>query len=167
MKTILKNPFYKVAGFFILYLLLMASIVYGVMNSNITTGEKRESSSSSQKVEEFFSEEIKLYEKSKGIREEEESDKWRPSNRFVMIALTLSSILDIIIVLLWARHENMKREEHPEPAKPRLTDQKWFWKIVAMGIVQPKNNKLVMNWRNLVLIVTAMYLMKKAIVDRL
>lgn len=167
MKPDTNKPFYKIGGFFLLYFLLMSSIIFGVISSNGPKKELGESKSSIQKFEETFTSELRVHENNKEKRNATRSDRWIPSDRFVIIALTLSSILDIVIVLIWARYENRKREGQTQPAGPRLTDRKWFWNIIAMGIIQPKNNKLVLNWRNLIFVVIAMYLMKKAIVDQL
>lgn len=164
MKTVFNSPAKKAACFFILYFLLMVSIIIGVTTSNPAKQEKEVHNNS---VGESFKKELSVYESKKVQREAVLSERWRPSDRFVIIALTASSILDIVIVLLWARHENRKREGKPQPVKPRLTDRKWFWNIVAMGIVQPKNNKLVISWRNLVLVIIAMYFVKKFLVDQM
>lgn len=168
MKPNFNKPFYKIGGFFLFYFLLMSSIIFGVISSNGPKKELDESKSSIQKFEDTFTTELRVYENKIEKRNATKSDRWRPSDRFVIIALTLSSILDIVIVLVWARYENRKREGQTDArAKPSLTDRKWFWNIVAMGIIQPKNNKLVLDWRNLIFVVIAMYLMKKAIVDQL
>jgi competence protein ComGC len=167
VKAIFNTPAKKAAGFFILYFLLMVSIIAGVTTSNSAKQKKEVHSHSVLDIGESFKKEMSVYEIRKAQREAELSDRWRPSEWFVIIALTASSILDIVIVLLWARHENRKREGKPQTVKPRLTDRRWFWNIMAMGIDQPKNNKLVINWRNLVLVIIAMYFVKKSLVDQL
>lgn len=77
-----------------------------------------------------------------------------------------ASVSDVAIILIWARHVNRKKEGR-EDTKIGLTDRKWFWNIVALGIVQPKDSKLVLNWRNLILAVAAMYILKKYALDSL
>lgn len=145
----------------------MTSIIVGVTFSQSDKRQEAAYKSSTIEIQESFKKEMNVYETRKVKREAELSERWRPSDRFVIIALTASSILDIVIVLLWARHENRKREGKPQTVKPRLTDHKWFWNIVTMGIVQPKNNKLVISWRNLVLVIIAMYFVKKSLVDQM
>jgi hypothetical protein len=164
MKTIFNPSGKKLIGFFVVYFLLMASLIGGVIYGK---QQPKENNKAVVEVGKSFKEELQGYEKKKELREAEISDRWRPSNRFVMIALTASSVLDIIIVLLWARHENKKREGGTGYDKPRLTDRKWFWNIVVMGIVQPKNNRIKVNWRNLILFMIAMYILKKTVVDHL
>jgi hypothetical protein len=167
VKTIFNSPAKKTIAFFLLYFALMTSIIVGVTFSQSEKQQEAVDKSSSIEIQESFKKEMNVYETRKVLREAELSERWRPSDRFVIIALTASSILDIVIVLLWARHENRKREGKPQTVKPRLTDRKWFWNIVAMGIVQPNNNKLVISWRNLILVIIAMYFVKKSLVDQM
>ena len=72
------------------------------------------------------------------------------SDEFAIIAVTGGAILDIVIVILWARKENQRLEGKEIPSKKRWRDTKIFWNIVAMGVVQPKNNKYSINWFNMI-----------------
>jgi hypothetical protein len=150
----------KIIGFFSLYVILMISLVLSVMlsidNSKSKTIEKP------QKISATFQEELNKHEvqRKQKIGESKNSNHWKPSKEFAMIAVVSASILDIFIILLWARHENRKREERLDVTVRKWTDRKWFWNIIAMGIVQPKNNRIVLNWRNLVLFIIIMYILK-------
>ena len=75
---------------------------------------------------------------------------FKVSDEFAIMAVTAGAILDIVIVILWARKENQKAERHEILGKKRWRDTKIFWNIVAMGVVQPKNNKYSINWFNLI-----------------
>lgn len=152
----------KIIGFFAIYVLLMASLILGVISSGKSKNEVKNSSPS---VSEIFKEELKKSTPKKQLEAAVE-EKWRPSNEFVRNAVIGASVLDVVIILIWARHMNRKKEGRND-TKIRLTDRKWFWNIVALGIVQPKDSKLVLNWRNLILAVAAMYILKKYALDAL
>ena len=73
-------------------------------------------------------------------------------------------------------HTEKKNEEkarssrswkHSIPVKKRWTDSKWFWHIIALGIVQPKNGRIVVNWRNLLAAFVLLTVLKFAILDQL
>ncbi|MBU8855695.1 hypothetical protein BGM24_27640 [Bacillus sp. FJAT-26377] len=72
------------------------------------------------------------------------------SDEFAIIAVTTGAILDIVIAILWARKENQKLNGKEISSKKRWRDTKIFWNIVAMGVVQPKNNKYSINWFNMI-----------------
>jgi hypothetical protein len=55
------------------------------------------------------------------------------------------AILDIVIVILWTIKDNQKLEGREITSKRRWRDTKIFWNIVALGVVQPKDNKYSIN----------------------
>jgi hypothetical protein len=147
--------------FFLFYLVLMASLIFFAINHNTKDSESTKLTTKPQsEVTETFSKELKAHEEKVKQKEIERANRWKPSKTFVIVAISISSVLDIIIILLWARHENKKREGNPVTPSKRWTNQKWFWNVVALGIVQPKNNKLVISWVNLVVFLVAMYFLK-------
>jgi len=160
------TPVKKMVAFTVLYIALIASLIVGaVQNSD---NAKSETKSSSNEVAQMFKEEMSKYKTD--LKEQQAAqtadNKWRPSNEFVRNAMITASILDVVIILLWARHENNKRK-NSSSTKKRLTDQKWFWNVAALGIVQPRDNRIVVNWRNLIIVVIAMYLLKTVALDRI
>ncbi|MFD2444691.1 hypothetical protein ACFSO7_12015 [Bacillus sp. CGMCC 1.16607] len=152
-----KSP---VLGFFVLYVILIVSLIFfalsyqGNKSESITEVKEKKS-----EVSTTFQKELDSYEEKKLEKEKEREGKWRPSKRFMIIAISAASVLDVVIIILWARHENKKRENKPS-TKKTWTDKKWFWNIVAFGIVQPKNNRIVMNWKNFIIFIICMYLLK-------
>lgn len=153
-------------AFFFIYLILMGSLIYFAMTNqnaeNMKTNSKQTevTTQKQEEISETFSKEMKLYEKKKKQKEIEQAGKWKPSKTFVIIAISLSSVLDIVIILIWAKHENRKREGALPSNRKKWIDQKWFWNIIALGIIQPKNNRLVINWKNVVVFIIFMYLLK-------
>lgn len=150
----------KIALFFLIYVLLFCSLLLAVKSLDVE-GIKEESD-----VREFsneFKNELATYEKKQEVQEQQnlESEGWKPSKQFAMAAVIAGSIADIIIVLLWARHVNMKRKNIEEGIqKQKIINQKWFWNIVSMGIVQPKNGKIRIIWRNMIIFIITMYILK-------
>jgi hypothetical protein len=151
----------KIIGFFSLYAILMVSLIMSIMLSIDNSKSKSKTIEKTQKISAAFQEEVNKHEvqRKQRIEERKNSNHWQPSKEFAMIAVVSASILDIIIILLWARHENRKREVRKDVDR-KWTDRKWFWNIIAMGIVQPKNNRIVLNWRNLFLFIIIMYILK-------
>ena len=151
----------KLFLFFFVYFLLFCSLILAVINMD------RDRISQNSDVNEFsnvFKVENEVYEKriEGQKRDQEKSNGWKPSKQFVMTAVILASILDIIIILLWARYENKKRNRVGTfVKKPKLTDKVWFWNVMAMGFVQPRNGRIKINWRNLIIFILTMYVIKK------
>ncbi|MHC0037765.1 hypothetical protein [Pseudoneobacillus sp. C159] len=165
MASYFNSPKKKVLGFFLVYGILMASLILGVVKKDKAGNETLEQPKS--EVSHTFQMEMKKYEQQKIEKEIKNADKWKPSKRFVATSIAIASVLDVVIILIWARYENKKRAGKSATLKKRWTDQKWFWNIVALGIVQPKNNKIVVNWVNLIVVVMALYFLKQYFIDRL
>ncbi|URT71810.1 hypothetical protein [Cytobacillus firmus] len=108
---------------------------------------------------------FKIHNQEKKAAENE--GKWQPSNTFVITAIAIGSCLDIIVVLLWARHENKKKQQGQFTNPNRLTNKKWFWYLVSMGIVLPKNGKLTFSLKNFILTVIFLVLLKFWLFDQL
>ncbi|MFT4415864.1 hypothetical protein ACLM5H_18555 [Fredinandcohnia humi] len=81
---------------------------------------------------------------------DEDPNKWKPSPAFVLIAISIGAIADIVIVILWARHENKKRAQENKanlPRKKRMTDSNVFWWVIGLGIVRKRNDRLIIDWK--------------------
>lgn len=146
--------------FFIVYLFLMASLIYFALNFKIGSEPAKITQNKQNDVAASFSKELTAHEEKIKQKEIVQAHKWKPSKSFIITAISIASVLDIIIILLWARHENKKRQGAASLSRKRWTDQKWFWNVVALGIVQPKNNRIVINWKNLILFLIIMYILK-------
>jgi hypothetical protein len=87
----------------------------------------------------------------------------------VLTAISLSSVLDILIIVIWARHENKKRERDGKGSSSRFkwTEKKWFWSIIAFGITQPNNGRLSINWKNLIIFMVLMSIFKYCLSKRI
>ncbi|RFB18450.1 hypothetical protein DZB84_05945 [Bacillus sp. HNG] len=95
--------------------------------------------------------------------EAQKDNRWKPSPTFVLVAISIGAIADIVIVILWARHENKKRKfegNETQLRKKRITDYAIFWWIIGLGIVQKKNEKLVIYWRYMVAYIVLGFLLK-------
>lgn len=150
----------KIALFFFIYVLLFCSLLLAVKSLDVE-GIKEESDVS--KFSNEFKAELVTYEKKQEVQKQQEleSEGWKPSKQFVMTAVIAGSIADIIIVLLWARHVNKKKQNREEGTQnQKIIHQKWFWNIVSMGIVQPKNGKIRIIWRNMIIFIVTMYILK-------
>jgi uncharacterized membrane protein len=160
----------KVIGFFLVYFLLLGSLVLGTMSFEATK-HKTENETKNNEVTTIFKEELAKQEVKTKIKEEEfkQSGRWKPSKQFVMTAIIIASILDIVIILIWAWHENRKKANQNEEStdKKRWAESKWFWYIIGLGIVQPKNNRLSVNWINLAVVIILMYIVKTVFINRL
>ncbi|WP_449539261.1 hypothetical protein [Ferdinandcohnia sp. Marseille-Q9671] len=80
-------------------------------------------------------------------------NKWEPSPTFVLVAISIGAIADIVIVILWARHDNRKKQQEEVQGttlKRRITDSNLFWWIIGLGVVQKKNDRLVIVWKYVV-----------------
>ncbi|KGX91178.1 hypothetical protein N781_05310 [Pontibacillus halophilus JSM 076056 = DSM 19796] len=135
--------------FFTGYVLLMVSLISVVVFVDFdgSTSPINHNESNSTFKEELLKHEQKV-EENKKI--EPKPLTFNVSDEFAFLAVTVGAILDIVIVILWARNENKKLEGKELPDKRRWRDTKLFWNIVAMGVVQPKNNKYCINWLNLI-----------------
>ncbi|MBE4907595.1 hypothetical protein IMZ08_05895 [Bacillus luteolus] len=105
-------------------------------------------------VKQAFNEALKAEEERiEKKKESEDSDKWTPSPGFMLTAISIGAIADIVIVILWARHENRKRELEAGTnltRKKRLTDSNLFWWVIGLGIVRKRNDKLIVDWKYVV-----------------
>ncbi|KAA0544638.1 hypothetical protein FZW96_19715 [Bacillus sp. BGMRC 2118] len=102
-------------------------------------------------------------ERVREIRETKDPNKWEPSPTFVITAVSLGAIADIIIVILWARHENRKRAleaDQNTKRKKSITDSNLFWWIIGMGIVRRKHEKLIVDWKYVALYIILGILLK-------
>jgi hypothetical protein len=165
MKKYFNTTKKQVIGFFLLYALLMFSIIFGVTATPSKT--KVDQPPVKSEVAKTFNEELVKYEEKQKEKAIKEAGKWKPSKQFVATAMIIATVLDIVIILVWAYLQNKKRDSAATESRQRLTDKKWFWNVVAMGIVQPKGRKLVVNWKNLVLFIVVMYFLKKIFIDAL
>ncbi|MDZ5473722.1 hypothetical protein SM124_18550 [Bacillus sp. 31A1R] len=165
MKNIFNHSKNQTIFFFLLYFVLMGSLIFAAVSNPIENSDEK-TPTLNPELSLSFKEEMAIHKEKVKQKEIENAGKWQPSKQFVMIAMISASILDIIIVLLWARHENIKREKAEGIQSKRITDSKWFWNLVALGIVQPKNNRIVINWRNLFLNIVLLYFIKKLLIDK-
>ncbi|MCM3596107.1 hypothetical protein M4D55_10005 [Metabacillus idriensis] len=150
-KQHLNTPFKKTLAFFMIYLALLGWMIFMAVHF---TSVKDNKDSTLQ-----FTEELKKYEEKEKLKEKK-TLLFEVSNETAILAVTAGSIADIVIVLLWARRENLKNETNGITAeKSRWRDKKWFWNIVAMGVVQPKNNRIVVNWKNMILMVIIIHIL--------
>ncbi|MFD1780716.1 hypothetical protein ACFSFW_18790 [Fredinandcohnia salidurans] len=131
---------------------------FDVPNKNaIIDSEKKEVT---QSFEDALKADKERVEKDKA---DESKNRWNPSPTFVLVAISIGAIADIVIVILWARHENKKRlieEKNSHLQKKRITDNSIFWWIIGLGIVQKKNEKLVIDWRYVVAYIVLGFLLK-------
>ncbi|NLP50071.1 hypothetical protein [Bacillus sp. RO1] len=145
------------------YLFLIVALILFSSSADISGG------GSTEDIVPSFEEGMEHAEK----KNEEKAKKeplWDVPNHIAATLLIMASILDIVIILLWARNENRKREAEEAgiiPMKKRWTDSKWFWNIIAIGVVQPKNGRIVVNWRNLIAAGILLTVLKFAILDQL
>jgi hypothetical protein len=140
--------------FFAGYLLLMSSLIFFAVSYE---GGKK-SSNSRNEVASAFNMEMKKYEEKKVQKEIKNKDKWKPSNAFIITSITIASVLDVVIILIWAWHSN--RRETENRGLNKWAEKKWFWNLVAMGIIQPENGRLVLKWKNLILFIALMVALK-------
>lgn len=135
--------------FFTGYVLLMVSLIIMVVfvDFDKTKSPINYVDSSTTFKEELMKHEDKVEENK---NKEPEQLLFNVSDEFAIIAVTTGAILDIVIAILWARKENQKLNGKEISSKKRWRDTKIFWNIVAMGVVQPKNNKYSINWFNMI-----------------
>lgn len=146
-----------IISFFGAYFLLMISLIFFAVSYD--GGGK--ASNRSNEVTSTFNKEMKLYEDrqvQKEFASADTKDRWKPSNQFIISALTLASVLDVVIILIWAKKRNIGTSQ--KYTGKRLTDHKWFWNLIAMGIVQPEQGKMVLKWRNMLLFIILMAALK-------
>ncbi|MEC1525520.1 hypothetical protein P9D43_26325 [Neobacillus niacini] len=136
----------KMALFFTTYFLLMVSMILAV-----TLVDFKPSKSSVEMPETTFKQELEKHEKKIAAKQEEKKkNRWTISRETVMIAVSIGAILDIIIAYIWVRRENRKYDGKEMLNKKRWRNSKIFWNIVAMGVIQPKGKKFVINWFNMI-----------------
>ncbi|MCA1320446.1 hypothetical protein LC085_11045 [Bacillus tianshenii] len=146
------------------YAIIILAVIYFASTANIEIEGNKE------KLTETF--QVKIEETKKIQQEKVANSKplWDIPNHIAATAMILASILDIVIILLWARNENKKREAQEAgviPIKKRWTDSKWFWNIIAMGVVQPKDGRIRIIWRNMLLALALLTGVKYLVIDRL
>ncbi len=130
------------------YCFIMFSIIaIGIYYPKLDVPENRFIVNSAQTYEtQSFDEALKAHEeKTKGKKETENPNRWKPSSAFVITAISIGAIADIIIVLLWARHENKKREKEAEanlPRKKSITDYSLFWWVIGLGMIKKEERKI-------------------------
>lgn len=137
----------RVGWFFGLYILLFGSLILGVTFLDFS---KEKPNKQQNQVRDIFNEELEKQEKKMQAKQEriKERNKFNVSKEFAMLAVSIAAILDIIIVVLWARHQNRKAGNQIQTSRKRWTDSNWFWNIIAMGVIQRKENRYVINWVN-------------------
>ncbi|WP_174728543.1 hypothetical protein [Mesobacillus harenae] len=141
-KKIQKNR-KAIFGFFALYLILMGAGIYWITSYFDDRKLNDQPIEMSAKFKQEIDEELKVYEAKRKLEEIKNAGKWKPSNTFFITALTAATILDIVLILLWARHEIRTREVRVSGAtRNRWRDNKWFWNIVGMGNIQEKGGRL-------------------------
>ena len=147
-------------GFFVGYFLLMMSLIgFAVfINSNNTpTTLPLQNTEPTTTFQEDLTKEELLEEENKN--EEQKKSSSKVSEKFLIIAVSIAAVLDIIIVVLWARKENKKLSGKENSDKKRWRDTKIFWKIVTMGMIQLKNNKYSINWLNVIVITILLHVL--------
>jgi hypothetical protein len=142
----MKKPNNKIVLFFSAYFLLIISMIIAV-----TFVDFKPSKLSVEVPDTTFKQELEKHQKKIAAKQEEKrKNRLNITNETVMIAVSIGALLDIIIAYIWVRRENRKYEGKERPNKERWRDSKIFWNIVAMGVIQPKGNKYVINWVNMI-----------------
>ncbi|MBT2691125.1 hypothetical protein J7I93_23610 [Bacillus sp. ISL-47] len=145
----------QIALFFIIYFALLCSLIFSAAAFKPSFQKEQPAEISSA-----FSKEIQIQDEKQKRKATENEGKWQPSKTFIITAISIGSVLDIIIAILWARHENKKNQESQSYNPNKWTNKKWFWYLVSMGIVLPKNGKLTISWKNLFLTILFLVLLK-------
>lgn len=160
----------KVFAFFLIYFFLLASLIGGSIVFEPSKSNKNTTQSDNE-VASIFKEELAKQEEKVQIKKEEfdKSGRWKPSKQFVITAIIIASILDIVVVLIWAWHENKKKanQSMDTNGKKKVTESKWFWYIIGLGIIVPKNNRLTVSWINLAVVIILMYFLKSVFINRI
>lgn len=139
-----------VFGYIIVMISIIGAIFFADFNSSISPNLERESISKQLPVETesappSFEEETTL---------ESNDLLFGISNELAVFIISFGAILDVVLVIWWASRENKKSEQQSEKLrqKRRWRDSKWFWNIVAMGVIQPNAQRYKINWLNLVFV---------------
>ncbi|MBY0123033.1 hypothetical protein [Bacillus sp. S/N-304-OC-R1] len=159
MKTVSTLKFNFI--FFLIYSSLMVSLIFFATHFSQTN--KQDTYIKTNEVSETFSKELNRYKDEKKLKETNgEHNRWKPSKSFAITAIGISSVLDIIIILLWAKHENNKKRAGQDTPNQRRkwTDSPKFWKFISIGMLQMKNERIHIHWINTILIVIVMILLK-------
>lgn len=135
----------KIILFFTTYILLMVSMIAAV-----TLIDFEPSKSTVEIPDTTFKQELEKHEKKVEARQEEKKNSSNITNETVLIAVSIGALLDVIIVYIWVKRENRKMDGKEKSSKKRWRDSKIFWYIFAMGVIQPKENKYVINWFNMI-----------------
>ncbi|WP_335482853.1 hypothetical protein [Bacillus sp. JJ1773] len=85
--------------------------------------------------------------------------------RLFLIFPPLVPVLDIIIILLWARHENKKRAaaEQAQISRKKRIHSPRFWKLLSMGMLEIINDRIRIHWINTSIVVILMLILKFAL----
>ncbi|WP_071394294.1 hypothetical protein [Bacillus tuaregi] len=143
--------------FFTGYVFLLISLIAGVMF--IDSPIKSESISTAL-VDSTFKEAIESYETKQEEKKKVQSEpRWKPSNELVMTAVSIGAVLDIIIIVIWAKYQNRTQQASTSSKERKWLYSKLFWNIVALGVIQPKENKLVINWINMIAVTIFIHLL--------
>ncbi|MEH7238346.1 hypothetical protein [Bacillus sp. JJ1562] len=146
-------------------LFILLAVGIGLYYSTFEVPNNKIVSDAKQKVDtQSFEEALKAdNERVEKKKEVQNDNRWKPSPTFVLVAISIGAIVDIVIVILWARHENKKRKFEKNEIlinKKRITDYNIFWWIIGLGIVQKKNDKLVIYWRYVMAYIVIGFLLK-------
>jgi hypothetical protein len=145
----------QAALFFIIYFVLLSSLIFAATALKPSLQKEQPT-----EIASAFSKEIQIQEEKEEKKAAENEGKWQPSKTFIITAISIGSVLDVINAILWARHENKKNQESQSFNPNKRTNKKWFWYLVSMGIVVPKNGKLTISWKNLILTILFLILLK-------
>ncbi|MDF2856254.1 MAG: hypothetical protein K0Q87_2105 [Neobacillus sp.] len=142
----------KTLLFFLGYAVLMVSLIFSGIyfsNANLSSTNPiiQQNKSDTEKSIKDFKEAFKTSETvvKKPIKE----DKWKPSSTFLIIAISIASVIDLVIILLFVKYENRKKELAKQGIiqKNRITDSNWFWWVIGLGVLKKTENQLKVNWK--------------------
>jgi hypothetical protein len=149
----------QAALFFIIYFALLSSLIFAATALKPSLQKEQPT-----EIASAFSKEIQIQEEKEEKKAAENEGKWQPSKTFIITAISIGSVLDVIIAILCARHENKKNQESQSFNPNKWTSKKWFG---SMGIVEPKNGKLTISWKNLILTILFLVLLKFWLFEKL
>ncbi|MCM3090566.1 MULTISPECIES: hypothetical protein [unclassified Cytobacillus] len=148
--------------FFFIYSALLGSLIFAAATFKPSFQEEQPT-----EISFTFSKELQIQKHNQEKKAAKNEGKWKPTKTFVITAISIASCLDIIIVLLWARHENKQKQQGQLSNPDRLTNKKWFWYLVSMGIVLPRDGRLTFSLRNFILTAALLVLLKFWMLARL
>jgi hypothetical protein len=142
----------KTLLFFLGYAVLMVSLIFsGIyfskLNLSTTSPGIQPNNVDQEKSISVFKEAFKTSETVENTPIKE--DNWKPSSTFVLIAISIASVIDLVIVLLCVKYENRKKELEKLGIiqKNRITDSNWFWWVIGLGVLKKTENQLKVNWK--------------------